>query len=321
MREVSKVEKCVVTGGAGFIGSHLVDKLIEIGCEVSVVDNLFTGSIENIKHHLSNSRFKFERISILNNDLKQVFSGADTVFHLAAIPRVQYSISHPYLTEKVNAEGTLNILEVARKADVDRIIFSSSSSVYGNQNELPLKEDMHPRPISHYGVQKLTGEHYMRMYHELYGLKTVILRYFNVYGPRDSPFISPYRLIPHTIYLLQNDKSPVINGTGTQSRDFTYVSDVVNATVLAAQADTDAYGQPINIGTGKATSVIEMVEIIKNILVKEEISPIFREGVKEPTNALADIVRAKRILGWQPKINLLKGLESTIKYLTTINLN
>ena len=317
---MSKVEKCVVTGGAGFIGSHLVDKLIEIGCEVTVVDNLFTGRVDNIKHHLKDNIFKFERISILNNDLKNASSDADTVFHLAAIPRVQYSISHPYLTEKVNTGGTLNVLEVARKTDVNKIIFSSSSSVYGNQNELPLREDMHPRPISHYGVQKLTGEHYMRMYHELYGLKTVILRYFNVYGPRDSPFISPHRLIPYTIYLLLNDKSPVINGSGSQTRDFTYVGDVVNATILAAQIKKDIYGQPINIGTGVNTTVIDIVNIIKHVLNKENIASVFKEKVKEPAHTQADIIRAKRMLGWQPKVDLVEGIKSTVKYISSMQI-
>ncbi len=312
------MEKCVITGGAGFIGSHLVDKLLELGCEVTVVDNLFTGSWENIKHNMKNNRFKFERISILSNELKEVFYEADTIFHLAAIPRVQYSIEHPYLTEKINVEGTLNVLEAARKADVNKIVFSSSSSVYGEQSHLPLREDMPTYPMSHYAVQKLAGEQYMHLYHELYGFKTVILRYFNVYGPRDNPMISPHRLIPYTIYLLKNNRPPVIHGDGTQTRDFTYVADVVNATVLAAQIENkDLYGQPINIGTGISTSVIDVIERIKDILKKKNISLIFKEPLKEPKHTQADINRAKNVLGWSPQIDLLEGIKLTINWITT----
>ena len=312
------MERCVVTGGAGFIGSHLVDKLLELGCEVTVVDNLFTGNWENIKHNMKNNRFKFEKISILSNELKKVFYEADTIFHLAAIPRVQYSIEHPYLTEKINVEGTLNVLEASRKADVNKIVFSSSSSVYGEQSHLPLREDMSPYPMSHYAVQKLAGEQYMHLYHKMYGFKTVILRYFNVYGPRDNPMISPHRLIPYTIYLLKNNRPPVIHGDGTQTRDFTYVADVVNATVLAAHIENkDLYGQPINIGTGISTSVIDVIERIKDILKKKNISPIFKEPLKEPKHTQADINRAKNVLGWSPKIDLFEGIELTINWITT----
>lgn len=312
------MKKCVVTGGAGFIGSHLVDALLDRGCEVTVIDNMFTGSLSNIHHNLKNSKFKLKRMSILHNGLKDIFSEADTIFHLAAIPRVQYSISHPYLTQKVNLEGTLNVLEFARRTDVDKIIFSSSSSVYGDQSSLPLKECMSPHPMSPYGVQKLAGEQYMQLYYDLYGIKTVILRYFNVYGPRDDPTISPPRLIPHTIYLLKNNKSPIIYGNGTQTRDFTYVKDVVNATVLATHIkNKKLFGQPINTGTGINTSVIDIINILKKLL-KKDITPIYKRKLKEPIHSQADIQRAKDILKWSPETSLSNGIELTINWIESI---
>ncbi len=309
------MKTCLVTGGAGFIGSHLVDKLLELGCEVMVVDNLFTGSWENIKHNLKKKGFKFERMSILHNDIKKIFSDADTVFHLAAIPRVQYSMHHPYLTEKINVEGTLNVLEAVRKVDVKKVIFSSSSSVYGNQKSLPLREDMSSSPISHYAVHKLAGEHYMKLYYEVYGLPTIILRYFNVYCPRDDPLIYPHRLIPYSIYLLYNNKQPIIYGDGNQTRDFTYVTDAVNATIHAAiSEDRRIYGSPINIGTGIRTSVKKVIKFVQNHLGKTEISPLFKPKLKEPTHTQADIEKAKNLLGWEPKTSLNEGIKSTINW-------
>ena len=316
------VEKCVVTGGAGFIGSHLVDKLLESGCEVTVVDNLFTGNLENIKHNLKNKRFKFERMSVLNDDLKKIFSDVDTIFHLAAIPRVQYSMHHPYLTEKINVGGTLNVLEAARKADAKRVIFSSSSSVYGNQTSLPLREDMFPNPMSHYAVHKLAGEHYMRLYYEVYGLPTVIIRYFNVYGPRDDPLISPHRLIPYSIYLLYQGKQPIIHGDGNQTRDFTYVADAINATLHAATIDDKrVYGSPVNIGTGINTAVKKAIGIIQSKLGKSDLSPLFKPKLKEPTHTQADIEKAKNILGWEPKVSLEEGIKSTINWFVSEYVN
>ncbi len=309
------MEKCAVTGGAGFIGSHLVDKLLELGCEVTVLDNLFTGSLENIKHNLNKRGFKFERASILHSNLEKIFSDADTVFHLAAIPRVQYSMHHPYLTNKINIEGTLNVLEAARKADVEKVVFSSSSSVYGNQISLPLREDMMLYTLSHYAVQKLTGEQYMRMYYEVYGLPTVVLRYFNVYGPRDDPMIYPPRLIPNSIYRIYNNESPVIHGDGSQTRDFTYVQDVVNATIRAAFVDNEQiYGFPINIGTGTNTSVKKALDVIKNYLDKNDVRPSFKPALKEPTHTQADIEKARNLLGWKPRVSLEKGIMITINW-------
>ncbi len=313
--EVIKIKKCVVTGGAGFIGSHLLDVLVQRDCEVIVADNLFTGKIENIKRHLQTPTVKFFNISILSDNLSTVFSDADVVFHLAAIPRIRYSTKYPLITNKVNVEGTLNVLEAVRKSNVERVVFSSSSSVYGPQPILPLKEDMEPNPISHYAVQKLIGEKYMQLYGELYGIKTIILRYFNVYGPRDDPKIWPPRLIPKTIYELINDKQPIVYGNGKQSRDFTYVKDVVDATLMAAEAkEENLYNYPINVGTGISTTVMDVLELINNFLNKK-MNPIFKKKLEEPPHTQADTRKAGIVMGWSHQTDLSKGIESTINWI------
>ena len=187
--------------------------------------------------------------------------------------------------------------------------------MYGNQSSLPLREDMLPHPLSHYAVQKLTGEQYMRMYYEVYGLPTVVLRYFNVYGPRDDPMIYPPRLIPNSIYRIYNNESPVIRGDGSQTRDFTYVQDVVNATIQAALVDNEEiYGFPINIGTGTNTSIKKALEVIKNYLDKNDVRPSFKPALKEPAHTQADIEKAQNLLGWKPGVSLEKGIMITINW-------
>ena len=313
MNKVNKI-KCLVTGGAGFIGSHLVDRLLELGYKVIVVDDLSSGKEENLKHHKNNPNLKIFIKDICDKDIKKLFKGVSVVFHLAAIPRVQFSIKYPQETDRVNIQGTLNILEAARKSKVKRFVYSSSSSVYGDQKKLPFTETMNPNPLSFYAAQKLTGEYYCKLYYLLFGIETVCLRYFNVYGPRQDPLGDYACLIPKSINRILNKQSPEIYGSGRQTRDFTYVKDVVEATILAGVTNNKkAFGQIFNVGSGNNFSVNYVVKTIINFMDKK-IKPCYKPSVIEPKNTLADIRKIKNILNWQPKFSFEKGIKETIDW-------
>jgi UDP-glucose 4-epimerase len=301
----------LVTGGAGFIGSNLVKSLMNYG-NVTVIDNLSTGNIKNIQSYINNKKITFEKINITNlTQIKQYFQGIDYVFHLAAIPNVGRSVDDPLRSHEANATGTLNVLIAARDNDVKKIIYSSSSSVYGDTPELPKKETMKPNPLSPYAVTKLTGEHYCNVFSEIYGLKTVSLRYFNVYGPNQEPHSEYSAVIPNFITKILRDERPTIYGDGNQTRDFTYVKDVVNANLLAIQNDSDGV---FNIAGGKRISINELFKKISSTLGKD-IQPVYdkpREG--DIRDSLADISKAKKYLGYEPDYNLSKGLEETIEW-------
>ncbi|MBI4837007.1 MAG: NAD-dependent epimerase/dehydratase family protein [Candidatus Portnoybacteria bacterium] len=294
--------RCLVTGGAGFIGSHLVDELIKRGNKVIVIDNLSNGKKENL-----NPKAKFYKKDIRNlESVAPHFKGVDFVFHLAALPRVQFSIEHPIEANDNNINGTLNVLEAAKRARVKRVIFSSSSSIYGDQPKFPYKENMPPNPMSPYALHKYVGELYCKMYSFLHGLETVCLRYFNAYGPRASTE-GAYALVT-AIFLKQKKggKPLTVTGTGKQSRDFTHVFDIVRANILAAQSKKVGSAEVINIGGGNDQRIIKVAKLFGGPI--EFIAPRI-----EPQKTLADIRLAKKILNWEPKIKFEDGIKQLLK--------
>lgn len=292
------VAKVIVTGGAGFIGSHLVDKLIELGHEVTVIDNLSTGKRENINQ---SANFFYRDICIFRR-MHHLFEGIDYVFHCAALARVPLSVEKPYMTHMVNVEGTINVLRASALAGVKRMIHSSSSSVYGNQATLPLKENMIPNPISPYGRQKCYAEGFCCDFIKPHHLEVVCLRYFNVYGPRCSDD-HPYSLvIGKFLKNKKEDKTSIICGDGEQSRDFTWVNDVVMANILAMESDKVGRGEAINIGSGKSYSINEIARIIGGNYTHSLARP------NDPHSTLADISKAKKLLIWAPMVKLPEGI-------------
>jgi len=303
--------KAIVTGGAGFIGSHLVDRLVSEGYEVIVVDDLSGGKESNLAQHEDNSKVTLVKKDI-RDDLTSEFEGVDVVFHLAALPRVQFSIDNPQLTDEVNAGGTLCLLEHARKAGTKRFIFASSSSIYGDQDTLPLVESMNPNPMSPYALQKLTSEHYLHLYHLIHGMKTVSLRYFNVFGSRMDPQGAYALLIGRVIDFLNKNEQPIIYGDGEQTRDFTYIKDVVEANMLAATTNNEqAFGEMFNIGAGENQSVNYVV----SSLIKEmgkDITPRHEKARIEPKHTLADSSKAKELLNWEAKFTFEDAIKETV---------
>jgi UDP-glucose 4-epimerase len=307
----------VVTGGAGFIGSHLAEELLKRQYKVIILDDLSTGKLENIKHlidpssHRGESRnnVEFVRGSITNLALlKNVFQGIDYVFHQAAIPSVPRSIENPRATHEANITGTLNVLLAAKASGVKKVIYASSSSVYGDTPTLPKTEDMFPNPQSPYAVTKLAGEYYCQVFDQVYGLPTVCLRYFNVYGPRQDPNSQYAAVIPLFIRKVLDNKPPVIFGDGEQTRDFTFVKDVVEANILAAESHaTGGY----NIGRGERISINRLAELVIK-LVANSVEPVREEPRPgDIKHSLADISKARQF-GYNPRYNLEEGLRETI---------
>ena len=287
----------LVTGGAGFIGSNLVERLIKDGHRVTIIDNLSTGKRENLHKDA-----EFFELDIAELDaIKPVFEKKDVVFHIAAIPRIMRSIEDPAFVFRSNVTGTLNVLLAARDAGVKRVVYSASSSAYGLQNILPLCEDMPSKPLNPYALTKYIGEELCRQFTNLYGLDTISLRYFNVYGPRMDVEGDYATVIGKFLRLKSEGKPLTIIGDGKQTRDFTNVRDVAEANVLASQIEKGG-GEVINIGAGSNHSVQEIADIIggKHAYVPE------RPG--EVRDTLADIGKAKRILGWEPKVSLKDGI-------------
>jgi UDP-glucose 4-epimerase len=289
--------RALVTGGAGFIGSHLVDGLVSEGCEVRVLDNLATGHREYVN---SSAELCEGDIRVIDS-IRPAFQGVDCIFHTAALPRVMLSIEHPVETHMVNVVGTLNTLIAARDAGVKRMIYSGSSSVYGDQPQLPLSETMAPNPLNPYALQKLAGEQYTRMFHRLFGLETLTLRYFNVYGPRMATEGAYVTVIGLFIRERLAGRPLTIHGDGTQSRDFTHVSDVVRAN-LEAMKSTIADGRALNVGRGSALSVNEIAELIGGPKVYGERRP------GDPRATLADLTETRKVLGWEPLMNTAEAV-------------
>lgn len=304
-----------MTGGAGFIGSHLVDRLLKMNNKVIVYDNFddfYMGKEKNIQHNLKNERFKLVREDILNYEaLRSAINKVDVVFHEAAQCGIRYCIKNPLKANNVNVKGTLNVLMAAKQSGVKKVVFASSSGIFGIPQYMPMDEKHPANPSSPYGVTKLAAEKYCLVFHEVYGLDMVSLRYFSVYGPRGRPD----QVIHKFTAAITESKSPVIFGDGTQTRDFTCISDVVEATILAAEHD-EAVGEVFNIGYGKETSINDVAAlVIKKLRRKGEIQPVYRDTYKgEFPRTLADNTKARRILGWQPKIELDQGLDIFIDW-------
>jgi len=297
------MSKILVTGGAGFIGSHLVDALVERGHQVLILDNLSTGKKENI-----NQKAKFLNLDLRDfKKIRPAFEGVDFVFHLAALPRIPLSIAKPIETNEVNLTGTLNALIASKEAGVKKFIYSSSSSVYGQQEKLPMKEDMKCDPLNPYALQKYVGELYCRIFPEIYNLATISLRYFNVYGPRQSEEGTYVPVIGVFLKQKENGMPLTATGDGEQTRDFTHVADVVRVNILAMESEKVGRGEAINVGAGKNHSINEIAKLIGG-----EITYIpLPSG--EMRHTLADISLTKDLLGWEPKIKLEEGINNLLK--------
>ncbi|MBE37303.1 MAG: hypothetical protein CMP50_06355 [Flavobacteriales bacterium] len=295
------MNKVLVTGGAGFIGSNLVDMLINRGVDVLVVDNLSTGKIDNIN---TQATFFKEDLSIIATDkLINMLNGVDVIFHLAALARVQPSIENPLPYNEANVTATLNILYAASKSNVKRVVYSASSSCYGDSQSVPQREEDPANPLSPYGLQKYIGEQYCRMFSQVYDLDTVSLRYFNVYGERMS-LEGAYCLVTGIFARQMQKGEPLtITNDGNQRRDFTYVGDVVNANILAATHSNRLNGEVFNIGNGKNISINEVADMFGG-------EKIYGEQRLEPFETLADNKKARDILNWTPKGNLLTWIKN-----------
>ena len=301
----------LVTGGAGFIGSHLAEELVRLGHRVRVVDNLITGKRRNLDH--------IPGVEFVEADLAdpavapRVVTGIDFVLHQAAIPSVPRSVKDPMTSHRANVDATLNLLLAAREAGVKRLVFAGSSSVYGDTPTLPKREDMPPNPLSPYALQKLVGEQYGQMFTRLYGFETVTIRYFNVFGPRQDPG-SPYSgVISLFATALLAGRQPLIYGDGEQTRDFTYVANVVDGVLRATEAPTAA-GEVINVATGGRISLNELLRTM-NRITGTNISAIYQEArAGDVRDSQADITKARTLLGYAPSVNLEEGLRKTLAW-------
>ena len=304
----------LVTGGAGFIGSDLTGGLLNRGHRVRVLDNFSTGKRENLI---------FDRpspdLEVMEGDIRELkacqsaMKNIEVVFHQAALPSVQQSIEDPLTTNSVNVEGTLNILQAAKEKGVRRFIYASSCAVYGDDPVLPKKEEMVPVPLSPYAVQKWIGEQYCRLFSQLYGLETISLRYFNIFGPRQNPDSIYSGVISRFIDALLKKSPPIIFGDGEQSRDFTYVEDVVQANLLAMAARR-VQGDTVNIACGKRTSLNQLLEILEKIL-ETELSPIHQEArIGDIRHSQADIQKGRELIQYVPQVQIEAGLRKTVKY-------
>lgn len=305
--------KYLVTGGAGFIGSNIVKKLLEHGEDVRVLDDYSTGRIENIKPFL-------EKIEFLEGDFtdieiaKKAVSGVDYVLHQGAIPSVPRSVDDPIKTNNANILGTLTMLIVSRDAGVKRFVYAASSSAYGDSPVMPKVETMPVAPKSPYAIQKLTGEQYCQNFYTLYGLETVCLRYFNVFGPNQDPTSVYSAVIPLFIKKILAGESPIIYGDGETSRDFTYVENNVDAILRACIASSECAGEVINIACGYEISLNQLIEKINNEL-GTDVRPVYKEERKGDVKySLADISKAEKLLGYRPSINFDDGLKKTIEF-------
>ena len=298
--------RCVVTGGCGFIGSHIVDALVRDGCEVAVLDDLSTGNLEYL-----NPAAELMEGSVADAEaVLAAVEGATWVFHLAALPRVQQSVDDPIGTHAVNVNGTLNVLQAAREHGVERVVVSSSSSVYGDQETHLMTEDLAPNPLSPYGLHKLIGEQYADLFAALFGMQIVSLRYFNVYGPRQSAEGAYALVIPHFLRLRDEGKPLTVYGDGCQTRDYVHVEDVARANINAANSELpQGRAVALNVGSGEETSVNDIAAMVGGEV--EHIIPNPR-GAFEELRKCADTSRAKSVISWEPGILLAEGIKSVL---------
>lgn len=304
---------CLVTGGAGCIGSHVAQGLLDQGFKVRILDDLSTGFMENIQSLTQKVEFVKGDIK-KDSDISKAIRNVSYVFHLAANRAVLRSVDKPLETNDINVTGTLKLLIAAQKNKVKRFIFSSSSSVYGETKKFPLSEDDLPKPESPYAASKIMGEYYCKLFTKLYGLETVSLRYFNVYGPRQNPESIYSAVIPIFLEKLIQEQPPEIHWDGKQSRDFVYASDIAQANILAMKS-AKAVGEVFNIASGEELSVNELFKEIQRLTNKKHVKPVYkpkRNG--DVRRTAASIKKARALLGYQPKISFRKGIEKTIHW-------
>lgn len=303
----------LVTGGAGFIGSHIVDALVERGETVRVLDDFSTGKRENLDP--SYDHVELVEGSLTDPDMvRDAVDGVDYVLHQGALPSVPRSVADPARSNEVNVTGTLNVLLAARDAGVRRVVYAASSSAYGDSATLPKHEEMPANPLSPYAASKLAGEHYFRAFHQVYGLDTVCLRYFNVFGPRQDPANQYAAVIPKFITMMLQGQRPTIYGDGTQSRDFTYVENVVQANLLACGALAEVAGSVLNTACGEGHTLVQLVSLLNGIL-GTELSPRFEQArLGDVEHSRADISRAQALLGYSPEVLFREGLAKTVAW-------
>jgi UDP-glucose 4-epimerase len=306
-------ERYLITGGAGFIGSNIAHRLVEQGHFVRIIDNFSTGKRENIADIT-------DKIDLIEGDIRylntvnRAMDGIDYVIHQAALPSVPRSVETPIESNDVNINGTLNILYAAKEAKVKRLVYAASSSAYGDTPTLPKVETMKPNPLSPYAVNKLTAEMYCSVFTRVYGLETVALRYFNIFGPRQDPNSYYSAVIPKFIKALLTDQPPIIFGDGEQSRDFTYIENVINANLMACKAPTGAAGNVVNIACGERITLNELVAELNKLLGKN-ITP--KHGDPRPgdiKHSLADIGLAEKLIGYTPVVKIPEGLKRTVEW-------
>ncbi|HKC65096.1 MAG TPA: SDR family oxidoreductase [Pyrinomonadaceae bacterium] len=303
----------LVTGGAGFIGSHIAQALASNGARVRVIDNLSTGHRENLEE--VRGEIDFHEASLADADaLRRALEDVEIVFHEAAIPSVPRSVKNPVETHVACVDATFSLLNMAREKGVRRVVYAASSSAYGDQLQLPKTEEMRPDPLSPYAAAKLVGEYYCQVFTRSYNLETVSLRYFNVFGPRQDPSSEYSGVISRFTSALLSGERPIIYGDGEQSRDFTYIADVVAANLLAAET-TKGIGQIINVARGERISLNELLNTMKKITGRMDVQPEYREPrAGDVRHSLADIRRARATLGYEPRVGLEEGLRKTIDW-------
>lgn len=302
----------LITGGAGFIGSHIAERLVKEGKKVRIFDNFSTGKLENLENCIG-------KLEIIEGDLRDInqvksaLKGVDYILHQGALPSVPLSIEKPVDSNSCNITGTLNLLVCAKEANIKRCVVASSSSVYGESKILPKVETMPPSPLSPYALQKFVTEKYALLFYDLYGLETVALRYFNVFGPRQNPKSQYAAVIPKFISMILNGERPIIYGDGLQTRDFTYIENVVEANLLALYSEKGV-GYALNIASGKQTSLNELVEKL-SIIAGYKIEPIYEKERKgDIKHSYADISNAKKLINYSPKVDLEQGLKITYEW-------
>jgi nucleoside-diphosphate-sugar epimerase len=304
------MRRALVTGGAGFIGSHLVDALLAQNWEVRVLDDLSTGKKENLKHVEGEIDFRLGDIRDLET-VRKAAEGTEVVFHLAALGSVPRSVKDPITSNDVNVNGTLNVLVAARDAGTRRVVYSASSSAYGNSPTLPKREDMSALPLSPYAVTKYVGELYLKVFCNLYGLEGVGLRYFNIFGPRQDPTSQYAAVIPKFVTAMMKGERPIIFGDGQTSRDFTYVANAVHANLLAADC-RNASGQVVNVACGDRYSLNDLVAKL-NELLGTDLAPVYSdERPGDVKHSLASIDAARELLGYEPLVDFVSGLTKTV---------
>jgi UDP-N-acetylglucosamine/UDP-N-acetyl-alpha-D-glucosaminouronate 4-epimerase len=303
--------KYLITGGAGFIGSHIAEELLAEGHDVRVFDNLSSGYEQNI----APLPVEFVKGDVRDLDaLKGAASGVDGIFHEAALVSVPESVEKPIENNEINVTGTMNALLAARDCGVRRVLLASSAAIYGNNPELPKREDMLPEPVSPYALGKIAGEYYQRVFAELYDVETVSLRYFNVFGPRQDPGSMYSGVISKFVEVMGSGGTPTVFGDGEQTRDFVFVKDVVQANLLAMKSERAGQGEVFNVGTGRATSLLELIETLAGIFDREATTNFAEPRAGDIKHSVSNISRAREVLGYEPKATLLEGLKALVNY-------